>query len=1023
MVAVCTSFSSWLGLLRPRLLAHLDNTLAGGVALVVAPAGFGKTTLVEQYAATAGTPVARLRADPADGRDDNRTAAKLTTALRVALGRPPLDPGAPANPVAELTGEDLLVLIDNVDCLIGTAGELAVERLLANRPPAVRIVVAGRRMPGLNLMRHEVSGRPNVIGAEHLRYRTWEVERLLGGVYLEPLPPDDVTVLTRRTGGWAAALTMFHLSTRGRPLSARRRAVAALSGRWPAARDYLVRNLLGGLPGDALEFLTRTSVFNVVTAERCDRLLGTTGSNTVLDELAHRHGLPVTLDGGDAYRYHPVLRGHLAATLAEEIGDEESQRWHVRAAELLAAEGAYAEALHAYARAGAWPSVTRLLARVGGEIVDNDHRLVEEPLPGWLTAEDPWLVYAQARRRAGDGQFAAAIDGYRRAEALFDDAEGRLRCLRERQVAAIWMAEELPTRTHWSAWLRAATRRLPSAAATEAHGLDGVEGELVRIAGELLSGNIAAATGHRPRPAHRLEITPAALALRLLYAAIGLATGRTPAADPQVDIELDQIAAEAESIGTPWLSRLARAARALGPDADALADAYAVAAECERRGDRWGYVLASGIACLHEQLQGKPDPRHLARLAAECRDLRAGVLQTWAQAFHALAAATDRLPNAEGEVTAAAALAASTGVPAAQVVVTVARARLDRDRRPALRAEAQTLAASLGLPSGVLGRWAGDADAAPLPLPPGVAPSAVVVRPREAPDPRVPPGPAVTLSASDADGATVIDAAPNPSAPPVMIRCFGGFRMEIGGVPVDTSPVRARARAALRLLAMNAGRVVHREIMIDSLWPSLPAAAATRNLQVTISTLRGLLEPGTGRGKGTLLLRTGDAYGIAVPPGGYADTLVFSTAVQRWNQVRHAGDRARELAALRAALEAYAGDLLPEDGPAEWVVEPRERFRRQATRVAGALAAAELAEGNIAAAVAAAEHCVTLDPHDDDAWQVLLRAYSRSNAPAKAAEARRRYQDMLAALGLPPTSPGPRIPQARAPMGQAPRRP
>jgi DNA-binding SARP family transcriptional activator len=960
------------------------------VALVVAPAGFGKTTLLEQYARTRDSRVARYRADPADAATGG-TARRVTAALRAALGVPPLSDRAEADadPLAELAvagPTDLLLLIDNVDCLIGTPGELTIERLLANRPPGMKIVIAGRRMPELNLMRHEVSRRPDVLGADQLRFRTWEVERLLTGVYAEPLPPDEVALLTRRTGGWAAGLTMFHLSTRGRPLSVRRRAVAALSGRWAAARDYLARNLLAGLSDDVRDFLVHTCVFDLLTGERCDRLLGTAGSDQRLDELAHRYGLPITVDGGNTYQYHQVLRSHLGAVLVELLGEAEARHWHARAAELLVTEGAYAEAVRSYARAGDWPAVRRLLARVGGDVVDGNDRPWDDELPGWLVAEDPWLVYAEARRRLGHGQFAAAIDGFRQAEALFGDDEGRQRCLRERRIAAIWLTDQQPARTHWSSWLRAATRRHPTVVAGEALALGGTEGELVRLAADLLAGNVAEALRHPTGGADRLEVSPAALALRLLRTALRLAVAAAalPVSAPvpglgataQLEVELDHIAEEAESVGVPWLARLTRAARALGPDPDAVYDAYAVAAECERRADRWGHLLATTIACLHEQRLGRPDPQRLARLVAECRELDAGVLQAWAQAFLALAAAADGVPDADVEARAAATLAASAGVPGVHVAATVALAHLDPGRRDGLLREAEALAASVGLPVAVVRWWAspGPGQPAATPEPPAPAPVVTVTEP----------------------------------APPVSIRCFGGFHMEIAGHPLDTTPVRARARAALRLLAMHAGRVVHREVLIDSLWPDLPPAAGTRNLQVTISTLRGLLEPGSLRGKCQLLVRTGDAYGIAVPAGGYADTLEFTTAVQRWNQVRHTGDRAAELTALRAALGAYGGDLLPEDGPAEWVVELRERFRRQATRVAGALAAAELADGNTAQAIAAAEYCVTsLDPHDDDAWQVLLRAYAASNAPAKAAAARRRYTQMLTSLGVPAVRPAP----------------
>ena len=594
-------------------------------------------------------------------------------------------------------------------------------------------------------------------------------------------------------------------------------------------------------------------------------------------------------------------------------------------------------------------------------------------------------AYAEARRRLGHGQLDAAIAGFRQAEALSTDGEGRHRCLRDRRVAAIWLADDQPVRTHWSAWLRAATRRHPAAVAGEARGLDGPAGELVRLVAELLAGNVVAALALRHGPAGNvvaaprepagrpsLDATPATLGLRLLRAALRLAqqpdgwlsTLGVPPADAGLEaaLELDRVGAEADAAGMPWLGRMARAARALGPDPDAHADALAVAEECERRGDRWGHVAASAVACLHEHRHGRHDMRRLARLVSDCRDLGAGVLQAWAQAFLALAAAAEGLPDAAAQARAAATLAGSAGVSAGHVAATVALARIERDRRIVLLREAESEATSVGLPASVVRGWAGPASPAPDPV--------VVVR--------EPPAP-----------------------PPVAIRCFGGFRMELGGEPVDTGPVRARARTALRLLAMQAGKAVHREVLIEALWPDLTPAAATRNLQVTISALRGLLEPDCERGKSALLVRTGDAYGIALPPDGYADTQAFTAAVQRWHRVRPSGDRPAGVEALRAALSAYGGELLPEDGPAEWVVEARERYRRQATQVASALAAAELAQGNVAEAITAAEHCIgTLDPHDDDAWQVLLRAYPDSGAPAKAAEARRRYREMLASLGV-----------------------
>ena len=76
------------------------------------------------------------------------------------------------------------------------------------------------------------------------------------------------------------------------------------------------------------------------------------------------------------------------------------------------------------------------------------------------------------------------------------------------------------------------------------------------------------------------------------------------------------------------------------------------------------------------------------------------------------------------------------------------------------------------------------------------------------------------------------------------IRCFGQFEIEVAGRPVDLSAVKPKARAALRLLALHAGRPVHRELLAEALWPDANGRhASIRNLQVAISSLRQALDP------------------------------------------------------------------------------------------------------------------------------------------------------------------------------------
>ncbi|MFG2863695.1 BTAD domain-containing putative transcriptional regulator [Streptomyces sioyaensis] len=242
--------------------------------------------------------------------------------------------------------------------------------------------------------------------------------------------------------------------------------------------------------------------------------------------------------------------------------------------------------------------------------------------------------------------------------------------------------------------------------------------------------------------------------------------------------------------------------------------------------------------------------------------------------------------------------------------------------------------------------------------------------------------------------------------PRVAIWCFGGFRMAIGHRTVDWMTIRPRARAAMRLLALHAGRPVHREALIEALWPDAPPASATANLQVAISSLRGLLEPDRERRKPQLVVRTGDAYLLNLPADAYVDTLAFQSALTGSRQAGAVGDTATAVDGLRDALASYTGDLLPEDGPAEWLQQDREMYRRQAANAAAELATAELAAGSPREAVAAAEKCLVIDGFHDTGWQLLVRAYQRIGAPAAAERARRRYSAMLAELGIDTDGPG-----------------
>jgi DNA-binding SARP family transcriptional activator len=954
------------GLVRRRLLDELDGLKGGPLALVVAPAGFGKTTLLSHYAHGFDGLVCWLSATPADA-----DPAAFAARLRESDAGTDLDGLLAARP----DGRDVLLVIDDAHYLEGSETETALGRLLVAAPPHLHTALGSRRMPGLNLYRHELSGLV-VIDADRLRFRSWEAEELLRDVYREPLPPAEVAALARRLGGWVAGLHMFHLSTRGRPLPQRRAAVAAMDGRAALSRAYLARTVLAELPAALRDFLVRTTVFDVVTARRCNRLLGTRDSQGQLESLERLQAFTTSHDGGRTFRYHEVLRACLAVTLADEWGDDAARAWYAKAAALLEAEGALAEATRAYARAEDWGTVRRLLDQIGAGIVDDAVESWSEVLPEWLVAEDPWLVLAEGRHLLSRGQLTAAIEHFGHAEALFTHEDGRAHCRAALGRATLWLpGPSLPGPAlsaqaggawlgrggaEWTGLLRAATKRHPAMLAAQA-GQRAVPGVAQPVAARCAQVVAHALAGDAARAVRLLGDTdPLApglpgLALGLLHAAADLARGDGTAVNRLADV-----AAEAERRGWPWLTRMARAAVALDQTEQSAKAARAVAEECGREGDAWGEVIASGLAWLPHAGRTGSGTVELADLVRRCRLLDAGVLEAWFHGLFAVAAAVAHLPDADVEAARAASMAQAAGVPGAAVAALAAQACLSGTAAGV--AATRAAAREAGLPDALVTAWLASVPA---------------------------PGPVWSAG---------------PTETGLTVQCLGGFAVHLDGARVDWSAVRPRARVLMRLLALHTGRLVHRDALCEALWPDLTQAAATHNLHVAMSSLRKLLDPGSGRGQSRLLVRDGDAYALALPADGYCDVAGVRSALDQARAAHRSGDRAAELAALRAAVAGYTGDLLPEDGAAEWVVHEREVLRHAVAGAAAALAALELSTGDTAAALAAAERGVAVDRYSDEGWRLLIEAHERDNDLGAASRARLRYADMLIELGVDPVA-------------------
>lgn len=257
---------------------------------------------------------------------------------------------------------------------------------------------------------------------------------------------------------------------------------------------------------------------------------------------------------------------------------------------------------------------------------------------------------------------------------------------------------------------------------------------------------------------------------------------------------------------------------------------------------------------------------------------------------------------------------------------------------------------------------------------------------------------AEAMDAEDAISLPVVPA--GASAQDVVFRCFGRFSVTVGGAELDLTGIRPRARQTLRFLALHAGRPVHREVLMAALWPDAPTSAATRRLHVALSALRRVLDCSLGPRGADLIARDGDAYRLDLRDGMTADVFEFDRAVMRGRTAWAQRDAATALAAFERACDLYSGELLPEDGPSEWVVDERARRRGQALEVARVLAGILLDRGDAPGAARVCERGLTVDRYDDEMWRLRIRSLEAAGRKAAAAKAGRDYERILEELGV-----------------------
>jgi DNA-binding SARP family transcriptional activator len=904
-----------MALERQRLEQLILRGDGPSLITIVAPAGSGKTTLLARVAAISPLPVAWYLAAPED-TSGPAFVANLSRALSRAVSLHP-DPAWTVedlvSSVDALADGAVQLIIDDAHVLNGTPAQAALEQFLRLRPPQLRVTVGSRRPLGINAPRLLVSGALLELDNDSLRFRYWEVEDLFRTVYQEPLSPEAAAALTRQTGGWAAGLKLFQLATSGKSDAERFRLVTHLNGRSKLFRSYLTWNVLEELDPDRRTFLLFTSTLSRLTGPLCDVLLDRTGSATILDELERLQFFTVASEDGSYYRYHQVLQTHLEGLLVDELGVRAAADLHARSARLLEEAGHVREALRAYAVSNDWGSVARLLQQSDSQITLSPDSMTRLALPD----DDPWLTLARARRLLRSGSVAAANRTYRRAESLLDDSDFVSRCEDERGLASPWLSDAVllgarSTSIEHPASARGVVEMVRFATRrvrpTPSPGSAQAH-PLAEGVSSLLAGRVAEARACLTTVVAKDSGMDGAETFSQLSAGLALTVAEiADGARKSYVSELEDLILSAELAEQTWLARVARGLQA--------------AALLVARPEPW---RADGCFKLIDECRADEDDWGVLLLAWFFATSSAAVGE------HATARQWIEQMQASAQTLDAPVLTAW----AWRLKATVARLA-ESDDADALATVAVDFEKAVGLADG-----AGTLE-------------------------RLLSGCVPHLPVDDVDLGRYEGTVPQR----LLIQCLGNFQLVRDQAPLPLTGLRPRSRSLLLILAMNHGHEVHREVLIEALWPEAPMGAATHRLQVAVSNVRQCLAA-AGLGDKTLQ-RHGDAYALVLPEA----ILDIAEFEQETRQAKYAELRGDDESAVRhwsLAVELYTDDLLPEAGPSEWVVGERDRLRLACAGAADAAARAHQRLGQLADALRLARRALMLEPMRDSAWSLLAQ--------------------------------------------------
>ncbi len=442
--------------LRERLLARLTSAHHYRLALVTSPAGYGKTTLVSQWAAGKQN-LGWFSLDEGDNQQE-RFAIYLIAAIQQATGGhcPTSEVMAQKRQYASLNSlfaqlfieladweKPLYLVIDDYHLITNPVIHEAMRFFLRHQPENVSLVVLSRNLPQLGIANLRVRDQLLEIGSQQLAFNHQEAKQFFDCRLNAPIEPAESSKMCDDVAGWATALQLIALSARQNNTSAHQSARRLAGINASHLSDYLVDEVLDNIDVDVRMFLLKSALLRSMNDALIVRVTGEENGQMRLEEI-ERQGLFLQRmdDNGEWFSYHPLFGNFLRQRCQWELATQLPEI-HRAAAEGWMAQGFPGEAIHHALAAGDSAMLRDILLNHAWSLFNHSElTLLEDSLkalPWESLLANPKLVLLQAWLMQSQHRYGEVNTLLARAEqemngVMDDTLQGEFNALRA-QVA------------------------------------------------------------------------------------------------------------------------------------------------------------------------------------------------------------------------------------------------------------------------------------------------------------------------------------------------------------------------------------------------------------------------------------------------------------------------------------------------------------------------------------------------------------------------------------------------------------